>query len=138
MQPVWLGGTTDEGEGIANVLTWTAPAAGTYTLSGSFVIGGTAPGASGASIAIVDSLGNIPLARTVVNQKTTNSFDVVRQLSAGDVLQFQVGSGFAPAAAVGLNGNITAIPEPGTWVAMAIFAGGAAYAGWRRRGLNRR
>jgi T5SS/PEP-CTERM-associated repeat protein len=25
------------------------------------------------------------------------------------------------------------IPEPGTWVAMAIFAGGAAYAGWRRR-----
>ena len=25
------------------------------------------------------------------------------------------------------------IPEPGTWVAMAIFAGGAAFAGWRRR-----
>ena len=25
------------------------------------------------------------------------------------------------------------IPEPGTWAAMAIFAGGAAYAGWRRR-----
>ena len=25
------------------------------------------------------------------------------------------------------------IPEPGTWAAMALFAGGAAYAGWRRR-----
>lgn len=25
------------------------------------------------------------------------------------------------------------IPEPGTWAAMAIFAGGATYAGWRRR-----
>ena len=25
------------------------------------------------------------------------------------------------------------IPEPGTWAAMAIFAGGAAYVGWRRR-----
>ena len=25
------------------------------------------------------------------------------------------------------------IPEPGTWAAMAIFAAGAAYAGWRRR-----
>jgi len=25
------------------------------------------------------------------------------------------------------------IPEPGTWAAMAIFAGGAAFAGWRRR-----
>ena len=29
--------------------------------------------------------------------------------------------------------NATPIPEPGTWAAMAIFAGGAAYAGWRRR-----
>ena len=27
----------------------------------------------------------------------------------------------------------TPIPEPGTWAAMAIFAAGAAYAGWRRR-----
>jgi hypothetical protein len=27
----------------------------------------------------------------------------------------------------------TPIPEPGTWAAMAIFAGGAAFAGWRRR-----
>jgi sulfatase modifying factor 1 len=29
------------------------------------------------------------------------------------------------------------IPEPGTWAAMAIFAGGAAYAGWRRRRFAR-
>jgi formylglycine-generating enzyme len=29
--------------------------------------------------------------------------------------------------------DATPIPEPGTWAAMAIFAGGAAYAGWRRR-----
>lgn len=28
---------------------------------------------------------------------------------------------------------IGAVPEPGTWAALAIFAGGAAYAGWRRR-----
>jgi hypothetical protein len=27
----------------------------------------------------------------------------------------------------------SAIPEPGTWAAMAILAGGAAFAGWRRR-----
>jgi autotransporter-associated beta strand protein len=30
-------------------------------------------------------------------------------------------------------GSAAPIPEPGTWAAMAIFAGGAAYAGWRRR-----
>jgi len=43
------------------------------------------------------------------------SFEIV-------ILGFRVAS---PAA--------TPIPEPGTWAAMAIFAGGAAYAGWRRR-----
>ena len=32
-----------------------------------------------------------------------------------------------------LASDATPIPEPGTWAAMAIFAGGAAYAGWRRR-----
>lgn len=30
-------------------------------------------------------------------------------------------------------GQAAPIPKPGTWVAMAIFAGGAVYAGWRRR-----
>ncbi len=29
--------------------------------------------------------------------------------------------------------SVAAIPEPGTWAAMAILAGGAAFAGWRRR-----
>jgi autotransporter-associated beta strand protein len=106
MLPQWLNGTTNQGEGIANVLTWTAPAAGTYTFSGSFVIGGTDPSASGASFAIVDSLGNIALPRAVGNQTSTHVFDFTQELSAGDVLQFQVGSGFAPAAPVGLNVDV--------------------------------
>ena len=29
--------------------------------------------------------------------------------------------------------DVAPIAEPGTWAAMAIFADGAAYAGWRRR-----
>ena len=32
-----------------------------------------------------------------------------------------------------LAGETAPIPEPGTWVAMAVFAGGAAYARWRQR-----
>jgi hypothetical protein len=32
-----------------------------------------------------------------------------------------------------LAGAAAPIPEPGTWAAMAIFAGGAAFAGWRPR-----
>jgi len=49
--------------------------------------------------------------------------------------QFQIRSG-AYEDQVGvaiLAGGAAPIPEPGTWAAMAIFAGGAAYSGWRRR-----
>jgi hypothetical protein len=28
---------------------------------------------------------------------------------------------------------VAPVPEPGTWAAMALFAGGAAFAGWRKR-----
>lgn len=34
---------------------------------------------------------------------------------------------------VTLNVGAAPIPEPGTWVAMAVFAGGAAFARWRKR-----
>jgi len=49
--------------------------------------------------------------------------------------QFQILSGAyesTPNVAI-LAGATAPIPEPGTWAAMAIFAGGAAFAGWRRR-----
>jgi hypothetical protein len=29
--------------------------------------------------------------------------------------------------------EVSPIPEPGTWVALAVFAGGAAFARWRQR-----
>ena len=41
-----------------------------------------------------------------------------------------IGSG-QPAQSLSI--SVNAIPEPGTWAAMAILAGGAAFAGWRRR-----
>ena len=40
---------------------------------------------------------------------------------------------FEDRSSVSIGASATPIPEPGTWAAMAIFAGGAAYAGWRRR-----
>jgi hypothetical protein len=39
--------------------------------------------------------------------------------------------GTGGASAISLSAS--PIPEPGTWAAMAILAGGAAFAGWRRR-----
>lgn len=51
---------------------------------------------------------------------------------------FGLGYAFADATAVLLkvaasDVNVSPIPEPGTWAAMAVFAGGAAWARWRRR-----
>jgi hypothetical protein len=50
--------------------------------------------------------------------------------------EFQILSGAyesRPNVAILAGGGAAPIPEPGTWAAMAIFAGGAAFAGWRRR-----
>ena len=49
--------------------------------------------------------------------------------------EFQILSGaYESTPNVAIRAGATApIPEPGTWAAMAIFAGGAAFAGWRRR-----
>ncbi len=50
--------------------------------------------------------------------------------------QFQILSGAYESevgVAIDAGAGPAPIPEPGTWAAMAIFAGGAAYAGWRRR-----
>jgi len=48
--------------------------------------------------------------------------------------QFQILSGaYESTPNVAIRAGAAPIPEPGTWAAMAIFAGGAAYAGWRRR-----
>ena len=40
---------------------------------------------------------------------------------------------FAEQGSLSIDATATPIPEPGTWAAMAILAGGAAFAGWRRR-----
>jgi len=54
-------------------------------------------------------------------------------------LQFQILSGaYENVAGVAILAGDTGagpapIPEPGTWVAMAVFAGGAAFARWRKR-----
>ena len=38
-----------------------------------------------------------------------------------------------PGVAIAAGAEVSPIPEPGTWVALAVFAGGAAFARWRQR-----
>jgi hypothetical protein len=117
MQPGWLSGEATEG--IAPVVTWTAPESGYYTLTGQFVSGNQP--ANGASVAIVAGLNNtqsaLELARTVLGNNSFQTFDFTRFYEAGTVVQFQAGSSFTTGNAVGLQLNITAIPEPSTIIA---------------------
>ncbi len=65
-----------------------------------------------------------------------NNYGWLEVTWTGSSQQFQILSGAyesTPDVAILAGGGAAPIPEPGTWAAMAIFAGGAAFAGWRRR-----
>ena len=113
------------GEGIASVLTWTAPATQVYDFYGLFV-SGNSPSQS-AAVAITDSLGGTaPLSRTVLANDAIQSFSFSQAYAAGDVVQFQVGNAISSGNAVGLQVSIG--PEPSTWV---MGLAGIACGGWQ-------
>jgi hypothetical protein len=68
-----------------------------------------------------------PTAMTELNGSTWASLGT--RTKTGSTWSGSLGTG----ADISLSVGASPIPEPGTWAAMAIFAGGAAYAGWRRR-----
>ena len=128
MQSAYLSATlpSPSGEGIASVLTWTAPATQVYDFSGLFVSAND-PTRS-AAVAIMDSLGgSAPLSRTVLANDTVQSFSFSKAYTAGDIVQFQVGNNLSSGNAVGL--QVSIVPEPSTW---AMGLAGIACAGWGR------
>jgi autotransporter-associated beta strand protein len=90
-------------EGIAPVLSWTAPASGYYTIDGSWVVANQTGG--GASLAIVDN-GGLTYDRYAAAMGSTNPFTYTKYYTAGTVIQFQVGSDFKTGAPVGLDADI--------------------------------
>ena len=93
IQPTGLSPDTD---GLGAMLTWTAPTSGTYTFSGSYINGNYD---QSTAFDIVDSRGNTLLSRQLLAAASVeSSFNFTRIYSAGDVVQFQVGT---PAAAQG-------------------------------------
>jgi formylglycine-generating enzyme len=128
----------------------TAVASGTNAGTAVYKIGG-------AALAIVDSAGGLSPYGTMgqggnVWEWNESAFDGINNSSSA-ARAFRGGSEGSgefdlsssgrlsgnPANEFGLVGFRVAsaeaapVPKPGTWAAMAIFAGGAAYAGWRRR-----
>ena len=88
LQAAWLGSAT--GEGLAAVVTWTAPAAGTYSFNGSFQIGQNGEN-SAASTAIVDSTEKVLLARSTPAMGSNQPFKFEKAFKKGETVQFQVG-----------------------------------------------
>jgi len=104
LQAAWLGSAT--GEGIATVLTWTAPSAGTFSFNGSFQIGQNGEN-SAASTAIVASTDEVLLARSTPAMGSNQAFKFEKTLKKGDTVQFQVGTDCKIGAAVGVNVEVT-------------------------------
>jgi hypothetical protein len=100
-------------EGISSILNWTAPSNGFYKFSGAFLpanngtVGGPGTPYEGQSLvtfAIVNSLGGTNLApQTAPQNNVPVSYSFNQTLSAGDIVQFQVGTAYQPGAAVGLS-----------------------------------
>ncbi len=101
LSPSYLGNPS--AEGIGNVVSWTAPNTGTYSFSGSILV---ANNNTGCSYAIVDSLGGIEIARTTATPGAFIPFSFQKTFAAGDVVEFQFGSNFAPPNAIGFNCSI--------------------------------
>jgi hypothetical protein len=131
MQSAYLSGTSSpSGEGIASVLTWTAPATRLYDFSGLFV-SGNSPSQS-AVVAITDSRGGTaPLSRTVLANDAVQSFSFSKAYTAGDVVQFQVGNNLSSGNAVGL--QVSIVPEPSTFLLLGIGLSGLLVPMLRRR-----
>lgn len=111
LHPGYLGVTFSDG--IGNVVTWTAPEAGTYNFNGYFL---TADNDPGCAYAVVDSTGGIDVPRTVAAESTYNSFSFQKALNAGDVVEFQVGCDGQPSSYVGFNCIIDNTPVPAALV----------------------
>jgi hypothetical protein len=130
MQSGWLSGGGLEG--IAPVLTWTAPQTGVYAFAGQFVAGNQP--ANSAAIAIVDSLGSSNLlSRMVLGSNATQAFSFTASYNAGDTVQFQVGNNFSTGNAVGLQVTATAIPEPSSGMLLTAGLGALGLIHLRRR-----
>jgi hypothetical protein len=114
-------GLSPSTDGLGAIVSWTAPSAGTYTFSGSYVNGNYG---QSTSFAIVDSSNNTLLARqTLPASSTVSTFNFSQTYNQGDVVQFQVGtSAAAQGSPLGLEVNI--IPEPSS--AALLMAGFAA------------
>lgn len=127
LQSGWLSGGASEG--IAPVLTWTAPTNGTFIFSGLFVSGDQS--ANSAAVAIIDSLSGVGLSRTVLSNNSVQYFNFTNTYNLGDVVQFQVGNNFSSGNAVGL--QVEVVPEPST-VSLALFGlAAAAFCRFRRK-----
>jgi hypothetical protein len=139
---LWLQGATfasTPGDGIASVLTWTAPTTGTYLFSGVYTTGNAnfAP----VDFAVVNSSGTVKLVEVqyAINQGP-KSYSFTDYLTAGQQVQFQVGGGqtIDPnvrfSTALGLSVEVTVVPAPVITITSTSYSANAFSLTWSGTG----
>jgi hypothetical protein len=90
---LWLQGTSlgADANGLGAVLTWTAPYAGKFVFSGSYVNGNN--GGLSTDFAIVDSSNRVLLSKVNLPAgAAASTFAFTNTMASGDVMQFQAGT----------------------------------------------
>ena len=124
-----------DSQGLIAAVRWTAPAAGTYNVTGLFQRDDTS--AAPVSVRIVEN-GTTTL--FMADNFTTNGSQQLFALSslvlpAGTTLDFAEGAGQANNDSTGLQATISTVPEPSS-IALGLI-GATSLACWRRRAKRR-
>jgi hypothetical protein len=121
--------------GNLSVLRWTAPSAGTYTISGLFQGVDFQPHPTTDTHILHNG---IAVYSNFLNTfAVPQNFSLQLQLNAGDTIDFAVGSGgdFLSNDSTGLVANINPVPEPGTMLLLGAGLVGIAARARRRKNL---
>jgi hypothetical protein len=137
---LWMhpGSTLNGSSSVDSIVEWTAPASGTYLISGFFEQLDTTGNGDGVR-AIVDVNGHTVYSPTVGPNSPypgpPYKFSYTTALNAGQTVLFGVndgGNGNFYYDSTGLSATISSVPEPATWAMMILGFAGMGFMAYRR------
>ena len=128
-----------DGQGNNDIVRWTAPSAGNWSISGRFE--GIDNGEHAHNVEILKNSSDVLLAPSPIDVYGARaSFNITRNLKAGDTIDFiEMNGPNVYHLSTGLAAQISAVPEPSSLVLAGFgMVAGSGYWVFKRRGKNAR